>query len=80
MKFNNIRHKWRSGAQNNRAVDQQPNPCQMEPPPWPAVSTTQPRAPPQLRDKQIKLRQLKTWAPVTLKNIQWKLIKIDKVK
>ena len=30
MKFKNIRHKWRSGAQNNDAVDKQPNPCQME--------------------------------------------------
>ena len=77
MKFNNIRHKLRSGAQNNRAVGQQPNPCRMGPPLWPAVSTTPPQAPPQLRDKQIKLRQLKTWAPVTLKNIQWKMIKID---
>ena len=47
MKFKNIRHKWRSGAQNNDAVDKQPKPCQMEPLPWPAVSTTQTRAPPQ---------------------------------
>ena len=43
--INNICRKWRSGAQNNSTVGQEPNPCRMEPPPWPAVSTTQPQAP-----------------------------------
>ena len=54
MKFKNIRHKWRSGAQNNDAVDKQPNPCQMESLPWPVVSTTQTRAPPQQREKSTQ--------------------------
>ena len=42
---NNISRKWRSGAQNNPTVGQESNPCRIEPPPWPAVSTTQPQAP-----------------------------------
>ena len=68
--FNNISHKWRSGAWNNPAVGQQPNPWGMEPP----VFTIQ--SPTPARDEQIKLRQHKTWVSVTLKDIQWKPIKI----
>ena len=37
-----IRLKCRSVVQNNPMVGLQPNPCRMEPPRWPAVSTSQP--------------------------------------
>ena len=30
---------------DNSTIGEQPNPWRMEPPPWPAVSTTQPQAP-----------------------------------
>ena len=55
---NNIEHcKLWSGAQNNPRFGQHPNPCRMEPPQWPAVSTSE--LPPQRRDKQNKIRQHK---------------------
>ena len=56
--FNNIFRKWRSGAQNNPTVGQQPNPYRIEPPLWPAVSTSHEPLP-QPRDKQNKIRKHK---------------------
>ena len=47
--INIIRRKWRLGAQRQQyyktTIGEQHNPCRMERPPWPAVSTTQPQAP-----------------------------------
>ena len=74
--FNNIRRKWRLGAQRQlytlratQPLQDGTTPCGQQ---YPQPSH---EPPPQCREKTKQNKTTLTWAPVTLKEIQWKPIK-----
>ena len=74
--FNNIRRKWRLGAHRQLYTWRATEPLQDGTTPrgqqYPQPSH---EPPPQCREKTKQNKTTLTWAPVTLKEIQWKPIK-----
>mgnify|MGYP000426991626 CR=1 FL=1 len=76
LQINNIRRKWRLGAHRQLYTWRATEPLQDGTTPrgqqYPQPSH---EPPPQCREKTKQNKTTLTWAPVTLKEIQWKPIK-----